>query len=139
MFSAITNKNDLLHRRAKVREKGEALIEAAKKANRDLSASEQTSFDDLMGELKGINTQLDEHAKGAHGGGNFESVFPMANSVPAHFGGMPGSGHSLRAALANATEEQREEIHEIGQRRHADGERTTRVDAAALPENFRAR
>jgi HK97 family phage major capsid protein len=110
MFGTVLNTNDALHRRAKLREQGTAIIDTAKKANRDLSASEQTAIDDLMGELKGINKQLDEHAQGAHGGGyEFESVFPSAHSVPVHFGGMPG-GNSLRAALANATEEQREEV-----------------------------
>src|SRR5437588_13095869 len=102
MLSTI-NTNDLRHRRAIVREKGEAMCKTAMKAGRDLTASEQTAFDDLMGELKDINQQLDDHAKGAHGGSKFESVFPMADSVPVHFGGMPGQPEELKEALEGLT------------------------------------
>src|ERR1700682_1338032 len=115
MFGTIFNKNDALYRKEKLRLQASSVRTAADKANRQLTATEQGAYDSLLDQIKGINDELDTHEKGAHGGAKFESVFPMAESVPVHFTGMPGGNRngSLRAALANATEEQREEINAL--------------------------
>jgi HK97 family phage major capsid protein len=64
----MSNPNDLLHQRAKLRDELKGILSVAKEQGRDLTATEQATYNASVAKLEAINQELDAHARVGNGG-----------------------------------------------------------------------